>query len=126
LNSSLDIETNIVAITPRNQVRGEKIAQIPPARARPQILLCRAKIPPTTAMIASITNGRVKIQIKAPEKSGTSRLKKLDRLRALFRKSPIPNQPMKWIAPATIVRIPPAIGFQVLMAKVSSFRHSPC
>ena len=109
----------MVARTPMNHVRGEKIAQMAPASARPHILLCKAKIPPMMAIMASTTSGKAKPHITAPGTPGVSRPKILE---ALPKYIPKPSQPIKCILPATILRIPPVIGFQVFtVANVFSF-----
>lgn len=102
-NSPFPMMTNIMARMPRTPA-GPMSAQIDPASANPQILLLRAKIPPTMAIIPSMIAGVP----RAPNHP----IPKNPPARPPIRVNPIPH--ITLIAPPVMLSTPAAVGFQVL------------
>jgi hypothetical protein len=104
---------NTVAATPIIQVAGENIAQIEPARARPQNFFFKAHIPPIIAVIANSKTGKIKIQTVVDDIDGPSSAKYPDPIN-LLNIIATANHPNRCKNPPIMLNTPPAIAFQLL------------
>ena len=112
-NSPFPMMTNIMARIPRMKPPPMS-AQIDPASANPQILLLRAKIPPTMAIIPNMIAG-VPMAPNHP-------IAKNPPTRPPIRVAAIPN--IALVAPPTMLSMPAAVGFQVLSISIPPFSFS--